>query len=220
MLLPLNPEILPMLWNRRMIWILMEFERRRRTPDAMTQLIDGWNRKRLNRLTYHYIAFVFGRRGNSRDVNVKTARLIKTVFSSFILTVPPLMSFVNQTCNMADLDLIARLYLSESVDKWISEKIKTSSAYSLVSARPQRSNQRDYTRRQSKKPPEDSVPFHHHKPYIEIRFSNIPRSRHDVVFDSNPRSDIAVFSQGISYHHFTLTFDDVGRFIVKDWGSW
>lgn len=129
------------------------------------------------------------------------------------------MSFFNQTRNMADLDLIARLYLSGSVDEWISEEIKTSSVYPPVSARPQRSSQRDYTRRQSTEPPEGSVPFHHHKPCIEIRFSNIPRSRHGVVFGSDPRSDIAVFSPGISYHHFTLTFDDVGRFIVKDWGS-
>lgn len=129
------------------------------------------------------------------------------------------MSFINQTRNMADSDFIARLYLSGSVDEWIFKKIKTSSAYFSVSARSQHSNQRDYTRRQSTEPPKGSVPFHHHKPCIEIKFSNIPRFRHDVVFGSDPRSDITVFSSDISYHHFTLTFDDVGRLIVKDWDS-
>lgn len=70
----------------------------------------------------------------------------------------------------------------------------TSLGYPSVFARPQRSSQRDYTRRQSTEPPEGSIPFHHHKPCIEIRFSNIPRSRHGVVFGSDPRSDLAVFS--------------------------
>ena len=83
----------------------------------------------------------------------RTEREERCAFSSFILTVPPLISFFNQTRNMADLDLIARLYLSGSVDEWISEKIKTSSAYPPVSARPQRSSRRDYTRRQSTEPP-------------------------------------------------------------------
>ena len=137
----------------------------------------------------------------------------------FILTVLSLMSFVNQTRNMTNLNFIARLYFFEFVDEWISKKIKTSSIYFFVFTRPQRSSRRDYTRRQSTKSSKNNVSFYHHKSCIEIRFSNIFRFRHGVVFGSNSRSDITVFSSGINYHHFTLIFDDVDRLIVKNWDS-
>lgn len=41
-----------------------------------------------------------------------------------------------------------------------------------------------------------------------------------MVFGRGPDSDVVLPKcTGIGYHHFTLTFDDANRLIVKDWGS-
>ncbi|KAL1855292.1 hypothetical protein VTK73DRAFT_8585 [Phialemonium thermophilum] len=55
---------------------------------------------------------------------------------------------------------------------------------------------------------------------IELRFSKLPRSRHGVVFGRSPRSHVVLPDDPhISGYHFTLTFDESRRPIIKDWGS-
>ncbi|EFY85386.1 CAMK family protein kinase [Metarhizium acridum CQMa 102] len=58
------------------------------------------------------------------------------------------------------------------------------------------------------------------RPFIEIRFSKIPRSSHGVIFGCNRKSDVVLPNlRGLSHFHFSLTFDERRRFIVKDLGS-
>lgn len=70
-------------------------------------------------------------------------------------------------------------------------------------------------------PPEDGdpVPAYSYLPCVELRFSDIPRTKHGLVFGRDPKSDVVLPDRHISFHHFTLTFDTAKRLIVKDWGS-
>ena len=55
---------------------------------------------------------------------------------------------------------------------------------------------------------------------LEIKFSDIPRTSHGIVFGCQSDSDVVLPNlKGISKHHFSLTFDDANRLIVRDWGS-
>ncbi|KHN99767.1 CAMK family protein kinase [Metarhizium album ARSEF 1941] len=57
-------------------------------------------------------------------------------------------------------------------------------------------------------------------PCIEVRFSKTPRSSHGVLFGCSRRCDVVLPDVGgLSNFQFSLTFDDKGRFIVKDMGS-
>lgn len=57
-------------------------------------------------------------------------------------------------------------------------------------------------------------------PRIELRFSQPPKTSHGFVFGWDVNSDIVLpWIQGISFHHFALTFDEQNRLIVKDLGS-
>ena len=120
---------------------------------------------------------------------------------------------------MADLDLIARVYFTGTVGQQVPKIVKTSPNYPIIFPRLQRPKERDYTRRQSTESSEESVSSGYDKPYIELWFNDIPKSHHGIVFGSDPRCDVALFSSGISYHHFIFIFDDARRFIVKDWDS-
>ncbi|KAH0596990.1 hypothetical protein MHUMG1_05298 [Metarhizium humberi] len=61
---------------------------------------------------------------------------------------------------------------------------------------------------------------HGGRPFIEIRFSKIPRSSHGVIFGRNKKSDVLLPDiKGLSSFHFSLTFDEQKRLIVKDLGS-
>ena len=76
--------------------------------------------------------------------------------------------------------------------------------------------------REPTEPPEDrsGLPSHGNRARIDARFSNIPRTRHGLIFGRDPNSDVVLPDlPGIGYHHFTLTFDTFRRLIVKDWGS-
>jgi hypothetical protein len=54
-------------------------------------------------------------------------------------------------------------------------------------------------------------------PRIELRFSQPPKTSHGFVFGWDENSDIVLpYIQGISFHHFALTFDDQNRLIVED----
>lgn len=75
--------------------------------------------------------------------------------------------------------------------------------------------------RESTAPPEDSepAPTYFYLPCIELRFSNIPRTRHGLLFGRDPKSDVVLPHRHVSFHQFTLTFDTEKRLVVKDWGS-
>ncbi|KAJ4311316.1 hypothetical protein N0V84_010521 [Fusarium piperis] len=56
-------------------------------------------------------------------------------------------------------------------------------------------------------------------PYLEITFSGIPRTERGLIFGSNPNCDVVLSHQTISNVHFSLTFDEFNRPIVKDLNS-
>ncbi len=123
---------------------------------------------------------------------------------------------------MAATCLIARVYAHGDFKKETLKTIKRSSRY--VFPRVQAPEPRPPCRRgerQVTEPPEDSsIPEHAYEPYIELRLSDIPRSSHGVVFGTDPDSDVVLPNwKGIGYRHFTLTFDEANRLIVRDWGS-
>lgn len=123
---------------------------------------------------------------------------------------------------MAATDLIARVYSYGDFKKKILETIETSSRYVFPEVQPPeprppyRCGERQLT-----EPPEDpSIAEHAYEPYIEVKLSDIPRSSHGIVFGTDPDSDVVLPNwKGIGYRHFTLTFDEANRLIVRDWGS-
>ncbi|KAH7171301.1 protein kinase [Dactylonectria macrodidyma] len=56
-------------------------------------------------------------------------------------------------------------------------------------------------------------------PHLRIKFSDIPRTKKGVVFGCDPQCDVVVPEANMSNIHFSLTFDDSHRLIVKDLGS-
>lgn len=53
--------------------------------------------------------------------------------------------------------------------------------------------------------------------YTELRFSSTPRSSHGFLVGRNPHCDVVLPNlPGLSHFHFSITFDDHGRLIVKD----
>ncbi|KAJ8107996.1 hypothetical protein ONZ43_g6558 [Nemania bipapillata] len=55
---------------------------------------------------------------------------------------------------------------------------------------------------------------------LRISLSQIPKTSLGLVAGWDPRADIVLpHLPGISFHHFSLTFDDAYRFIVRDLGS-
>lgn len=58
-----------------------------------------------------------------------------------------------------------------------------------------------------------------HVPRLDLRFSDIPRTGHGIVFGSNRTCDVVLRHPQISRCHFSLTFDRMNRPIVRDWGS-
>jgi FHA domain len=114
------------------------------------------------------------------------------------------------------------VYPSGSFKESTLNAIKTSSRYVPRQVQPLEPRP-PYRRgeRQPTEPPEIcNVPEHCNEPCIELRLSNIPRSHHGLVFGTDPDSDVVLPNwKGIGYHHFTLTFDEANRLIVKDWGS-
>ncbi|GAO18941.1 hypothetical protein UVI_02058750 [Ustilaginoidea virens] len=57
-------------------------------------------------------------------------------------------------------------------------------------------------------------------PFIEVRFSMIPRSSYRVLFGCSKKCDVSLPDiKGPSNYHFCLTIDEQNRFFVKDLGS-
>lgn len=117
---------------------------------------------------------------------------------------------------MADMVLIARIYPHQLMDKDVVKAFEASSRY--VPPR-KRCFVRRPGERQPTQPPEGTESDLDSRPCIEVRFSDVPRTNHGVIFGSDPNSDVVIPYNSVSWHHFTLTFDDARRFIVKDCGS-
>ncbi|KJZ68293.1 hypothetical protein HIM_12314 [Hirsutella minnesotensis 3608] len=123
---------------------------------------------------------------------------------------------------MENTDLIARVYPVPHVWNRALKAMEASSRY-VASAQYGGKDHVEYGRhdRAATEPPEESnVLARLNMPCIEINFSDIPRTSHGIVFGCDPDSDVVLPNlKGISKHHFSLTFDDANRLIVRDWGS-
>ncbi|ATY65352.1 camk kinase [Cordyceps militaris] len=75
--------------------------------------------------------------------------------------------------------------------------------------------------RESTEPPEnhEGASALDYLPYLEITFSDIPRTDRGLIFGSNPNCDVLLDHKGISNVHFSLTFDEFNRPLVKDLNS-
>lgn len=117
---------------------------------------------------------------------------------------------------MAESDLIARVYVYEDVTGHVAQVLEASSYY-----KPPRLRAEVQPRRDAHEPtPEPTGPSNvsasDYTSCLELRFSTMPRTHHGLVFGSDPKSDVVLPLAGISWHHFTLTFDDARRLIVED----
>ncbi|KAK2595005.1 hypothetical protein QQS21_007259 [Conoideocrella luteorostrata] len=128
---------------------------------------------------------------------------------------------------MDDADLIARVYpaVVRGNEKHAPNSIKACSLY----VPPQHETAEEevqYGRddRETTEPPEqpvDKMRFEYDgRPFIEVRFSNVPRSSNGVIFGCSTKSDVILPNlKDLSHFHFSLTFDEQKRLIVKDLGS-
>ncbi|KAL8326749.1 hypothetical protein RB601_003651 [Gaeumannomyces tritici] len=126
---------------------------------------------------------------------------------------------------MADTDLIARVYpyaeedLGEVPEATLNA-FKTSPGCVIPREQPSKRQSASRRERQSTEPLEaQNVPVLDTLPYVELRLSDTPRFRSGFIFGWGPNSDVVLpNNRGVGYHHFSLTFDDNKRPIVKDWG--
>ncbi|KAG8415249.1 hypothetical protein J3458_009111 [Metarhizium acridum] len=123
-------------------------------------------------------------------------------------------------------DLIARVYPSVDPHGHTAEAIRASPYYvqsQSLSDEPPKKFQYGRDDRETTEPTQEEdakVSAYDGRPFIEIRFSKIPRSSHGVIFGCNRKSDVVLPNlRGLSHFHFSLTFDERRRFIVKDLGS-
>ncbi len=118
---------------------------------------------------------------------------------------------------MADTDLIACLYPFEDDSGNTSEMIERIKNH--IPARYTRPKPH-YDRRDrapTEEPEQRQGDRLDYLPRLEFRFSRGPQTSHGFVFGWDQKSDVVLpWMQGISYHHFALTFDDHIRPIVKD----
>lgn len=120
---------------------------------------------------------------------------------------------------MEDLDLIARVYAVAYHTQSATEAIMNSIHYvSPVEAPPPDEteyNSREPTptpdpRKSDKTPPPED-------PFLELRFSKVPRSSHGFLFGRHPNCDVVLPNRtGFSHYQCSITFDAEGRLIVKD----
>ncbi|KJZ68024.1 hypothetical protein HIM_12583 [Hirsutella minnesotensis 3608] len=121
---------------------------------------------------------------------------------------------------MEDADLIAYVYPHTDIRKRASKAIQKSSR--CVPPRLQCSEPRYGRRdRESTRSPERlNAPAYHYLPCLELRFRDTPRTSRGIIFGCSPNSDVTLPDiPSISYHHFSLTFDEERRLIVRDWSS-
>ncbi|RMD43974.1 hypothetical protein DV735_g1087, partial [Chaetothyriales sp. CBS 134920] len=119
-------------------------------------------------------------------------------------------------------DIIAYLYphgLGAMGEKAL-EAIEASPRY--VPPRRAQPTRTRYSRgeRESTEPPEDQgTSALDYLPCLEITFSDIPRTDRGLIFGSNPNCDVFLDEKAISKVHFSLTFDEFNRPIIKDLNS-
>ncbi|PFH62653.1 hypothetical protein XA68_12524 [Ophiocordyceps unilateralis] len=123
---------------------------------------------------------------------------------------------------MENADLIALVYAVPHYQQRAWNAIKANSRY-VAPACSVDEDKVEYGRRDrvGTEPPEDAkVPGHLSLPRLEIKFSDIPRTSYGIIFGCDPNSDVVLPNiKGISKHHFSITFDDANRLIIRDWGS-
>ncbi|KZL63700.1 camk protein kinase [Colletotrichum incanum] len=115
-------------------------------------------------------------------------------------------------------DIVANIYPSSDPKGWVASAIKASSLYEP----PQLEQQVRYRRgeRASTEPPEDhGASALDYLPRLRITFDDVPRTNRGLTFGSNSNCDVVLDYRGISNCHFSLTFDDNNRLIVRDSGS-
>ncbi|EJT69019.1 CAMK protein kinase [Gaeumannomyces tritici R3-111a-1] len=127
---------------------------------------------------------------------------------------------------MADTYVIVRVYPYAEKDpgevpEATLDAFKTSRGCVIPREQPSKRQSASRRERQSTEPLEaQNVPVLDTLPYVELRLSDTPGFRSGFVFSWGPNSDVVLpDNRGVGYHHFSLTFDDKKRPIVKDWGS-
>ncbi|KAH8747276.1 kinase-like domain-containing protein [Diaporthe sp. PMI_573] len=132
---------------------------------------------------------------------------------------------------MADTDLIAWVYPYEDLEyRYAQATIEASSQYMPPRVAPQEPPEIHWSRgaRESTEPPERNANKDDNLdtlPYLELRFSDVPRTSLGLVFGVDNTCDIALPQiPGISKRHFALTYknkfeDGYHRLIVRDLGS-
>ncbi|PWI64954.1 hypothetical protein PCL_08405 [Purpureocillium lilacinum] len=118
---------------------------------------------------------------------------------------------------MENSDIVARVYPVPHIKKFATEAIERSARRILPDRTSESTVEYGRHNRAATEPPEDDDPS---MPYLEIKFSDPPRTSHGIVFGCDLDSDVVLPNiKGLSGHHFSLTFDDANRLIVRDWGS-
>ncbi|KJZ70488.1 hypothetical protein HIM_10117 [Hirsutella minnesotensis 3608] len=122
---------------------------------------------------------------------------------------------------MEDADLIACVYPRADIDRKASKAIEKSSRYVPPRFRCSEPRYGRHDRESTRSPERPSAPaYYHYLPCLELKFSDTPRTSRGIVFGCGPNSDVVLPDiPSISYHHFSLTFDEERRLIVRDWGS-
>lgn len=115
-------------------------------------------------------------------------------------------------------DIIAHIY-PHNDNKWASKAIEANRCHRRPRLERPRT-QFNRGERESTQPLETwNVSAFDYLPYLEITFSDIPRTNRGLLFGYNPYCDVVLPNQGISGTHFSLTFDQSNRLIVKDLNS-
>ncbi|KAK3935962.1 hypothetical protein QBC46DRAFT_346060 [Diplogelasinospora grovesii] len=128
---------------------------------------------------------------------------------------------------MADTDVIARVYPFNKYEKYAREAIENSSRYlpPKVKLTEPRETHLSRSARESTEPPERNREVNLDElPYLEVRFSDVPRTSAGLVFGTDPTCDVVLSMKGISRRYFALTYkkkfpDGYHRLIVRDLGS-
>ncbi|KJZ70657.1 hypothetical protein HIM_09930 [Hirsutella minnesotensis 3608] len=124
---------------------------------------------------------------------------------------------------MEDTDLFARIYPVLNIGNPALKAIEASALYVAPQLLPPKAIHSRSDRESTRSPeplngPELSA--YHYLPCLELRFSRAPPTSRGFVFGCGPTSDVVLDNiPGISHHHFSLTFDQERRLIVRDWGS-
>ncbi|KAK7429750.1 hypothetical protein QQZ08_003776 [Neonectria magnoliae] len=116
-------------------------------------------------------------------------------------------------------DIIAYLYPHNDNKKWASNAIEANPRHMPPRLQPAEDR---YSRgeRESTEPLEtQGASALDHLPYLVVRLSDVPRTDKGLLFGSNSHCDVVLRVRGISNVHFSLTFDEFNRPIVKDLNS-